>query len=36
MFAERWGGDDPMVVKMLAGKSPRERAAELIRGSTLE
>ena len=36
MFAERWGGDDPMVVKMLAGKSPRERAAELIRGSTLQ
>ena len=35
MFAERWGGDDAMVVKMLAGKSPRERAAELISGSTL-
>jgi hypothetical protein len=35
MFAERWGGDDPMVVKMLAGKSPRERAAQLISGSSL-
>jgi hypothetical protein len=35
LFAERWGGDDAMVVKMLAGKNPRERAAELINGSTL-
>ena len=35
MFAERWGGDDPMVVKMLAGKNPRERATELISGSSL-
>ena len=30
MFVERRGGDDPLVVKMLGGKSPRERAAELI------
>lgn len=35
LFAERWGGDDPMVMKMLAGRSPRERAAELINGSQL-
>jgi hypothetical protein len=35
MFAGRWGGDDPMVVKMLGGKSPRDRAAELISGSSL-
>jgi hypothetical protein len=35
MFAERWGGDDPLVTTMLAGKSPRERAAELISGSKL-
>ena len=35
LFAERWGGDDPLVVTMLAGKSPRERAVELISGSKL-
>jgi hypothetical protein len=35
MYAERWGGDDPIVVKLLGGKSPRERAAELIQGSKL-
>jgi len=35
LFAEKWGGDDAMVVKLLAGKSPRERASELIRGSKL-
>jgi hypothetical protein len=35
MYAERWGGDYPIVVKLLGGKSPRERAAELIQGSKL-
>jgi hypothetical protein len=35
MFVERRGGDDPLIVTMLAGKSPRERAAELISGSEL-
>jgi hypothetical protein len=35
MYAGRWGGDDPIVVKLLGGKSPQERAAELISGSTL-
>lgn len=35
-FAERWGGDDPMVVTMLGGKNPRERAIELTRGSELK
>lgn len=28
-----YGGDDPLVQKVLAGKSPRERAAELIDGT---
>src|SRR6187401_1196282 len=35
LYAGRWGGDDPIVVKLLGGKSPRERAAELISGSKL-
>jgi hypothetical protein len=35
MFVERRGGDDPVVVTMLGGKSPRERAAELISQSSL-
>ena len=30
---ERRGADDPLVVKVLAGKGPRERAAELVNGS---
>lgn len=34
-FVEQYGGDDPLVVKALAGKSPRERAAELISQSKL-
>ncbi len=33
--AERLGADDPAVVTMLAGKSPIDRAAELVKGSTL-
>ncbi|OUT55422.1 MAG: serine protease [Rhodopirellula sp. TMED11] len=34
-FVEARGGDDPLVVQTLAGKGPRERAAELIDGSEL-
>lgn len=33
MFVENRGGDDPLVVAVLAGKSPHERAAELVSGS---
>ena len=32
-MAGQLGGDDPLVRKVLAGKSPRERAAELIQGT---
>ncbi len=32
---EQRGGDDPLVQKVLAGKSPVERAAELIQGTHL-
>jgi hypothetical protein len=35
IFVEDRGGDDPLVEKILAGKSPRERAAELISQSEL-
>jgi len=35
LFVERRGGDDPLVQKVLDGKSPRERAAELIDGTAL-
>jgi hypothetical protein len=35
LFMERRGGDDPLVEKILGGKSPRERAAEVISQSTL-
>ncbi len=35
MMAELLGADDPMVRKILAGKSPSERAAELVRGTKL-
>jgi hypothetical protein len=35
MYAGRWGGDDAIVKKLLGGKSPRERAVELIAGSKL-
>lgn len=34
-FAEERGGEDPVVLKMLAGKGPRERATELISGTKL-
>jgi hypothetical protein len=30
------GADDPLVVKVLAGKSPRDRAAEIIAGTKLK
>ena len=30
LLAERFGGDDPLVRKVLAGQSPRDRAAKLI------
>jgi hypothetical protein len=32
-FATQLGGDDPLVKKVLAGKSPHERAVELIDGT---
>ena len=35
MLMEIEGADDPLVQKILAGKSPRERAAELVAGSKL-
>jgi peptidase S46-like protein len=35
LFMERRGGDDPLVKEILGGKSPRERAAQLISESTL-
>ncbi len=34
-FIETWGADHPLVVQVLAGKSPRERAAELVNGTKL-
>ncbi len=34
-MAETLGADNPMVVQVLAGKSPQERAAELVSGTTL-
>lgn len=34
-FAEDRGGEDELVLKMLAGKSPRDRAAEIIAGTKL-
>jgi len=34
-MAEQLGGDDPAVVTALAGKSPRARAEELVRGTML-
>src|SRR5271156_2689030 len=30
------GPDDPFVKKLLAGKAPKERAEELVRGTNLE
>jgi hypothetical protein len=35
-LAENLGGEDPVVVKVLAGKSPEQRAAELIAGTKLQ
>jgi hypothetical protein len=35
-FVEQRGGDDSLVKKVLAGKGPRERAAELIEGTSLD
>ncbi len=35
LMTELLGGKDPTVIKALAGKSPRQRADELIRGSGL-
>jgi hypothetical protein len=36
LMCELLGGDDPLIVKALAGKSPRARAEELVRGTTLK
>jgi hypothetical protein len=36
MLMEWAGADHPLVQKVLAGKSPRERAAQLVNGSRLE
>ena len=35
-FTERFGADDPLVKKVLADKSPTDRAAELIKGTKLK
>jgi hypothetical protein len=35
LFVERRGGDEPIAVQILDGKSPRQRAAELISNSKL-
>lgn len=35
-LSEQLGHDDPLVVKVLAGKSPVDRAAELVNGSKLK
>lgn len=35
-FAERFGDNDPMVQKVLAGKSPHARAVELVTGTKLK
>ncbi|MFO0829162.1 MAG: S46 family peptidase [Phycisphaerales bacterium] len=34
-LAERLGAEDPLVVALLAGKSPRDRAREVVTGCTL-
>jgi hypothetical protein len=36
LLVERLGADSELVVRVLAGKSPRERAAELVGGTKLE
>jgi hypothetical protein len=35
-MVEQRGGDDPLVQQVLAGKSPRTRAAELVQGTRLD
>jgi hypothetical protein len=35
-LARKFGADDPLVQKLMAGKSPRARAEELARGTKLE
>jgi len=35
-FASQFGADDPLVKKVLAGKSPHDRAVELISGTKLK
>jgi hypothetical protein len=35
LLAERRGGDDPLVRRALAGKSPQDLASELVRGTKL-
>ena len=35
-FAEKFGGNDPLVKQVLAGKSPRARAVELVTGTKLK
>jgi Peptidase S46 len=35
-FASRFGADDPLVKKVLAGKSPHDRAVELVSGTKLK
>lgn len=35
-LAERFGGEDPLVVSLLGGKSPRARAEELIAATSLK
>jgi hypothetical protein len=35
-FAEKFGGNDPLVKQVLAGKSPRARATELVSGAKLK
>src|SRR3954469_4519621 len=35
-FASEFGADDPLVKKVLAGKSPHDRAVELVSGTKLK
>jgi hypothetical protein len=35
-FAEKFGANDPLVKQVLAGKSPRDRAVELVKGTKLK
>jgi hypothetical protein len=35
MYLERKGGDNELVLKVMAGKSPQQRATELVRGTKL-